>query len=105
MGSANPAATGSAGSAFEAKVGAACLALLLTRGAPLCLGKGTLHTVHLQAGHLGLGWRTDDILLEARDEVGNLKAALQVKCSFAVSASPRKKKLRQCEVRKWQHFE
>jgi hypothetical protein len=83
----NPAATGSAGPAFEAKVGAACLALLLTRGAPLCLGTGTLHAVHLQAGHLGLGWRTDDILLISRDSVGNQKAALQAKRAFTLSAS------------------
>jgi len=84
----NPAATGSAGSAFEAKVGAACLTLLLTRGAPLCLGAGTLHTVHLQAGHLG--WRTDDILLEATNTAGEpVKAALQVKRAFELSVSNR----------------
>src|SRR5438105_12212304 len=84
----NPTATGSAGAAFEASVGAACLTLLLTRGAPLCLGTGTLKSVHLQAGHLGQGWQTDDILLEATDLRGEqAKAALQVKRAFVISAS------------------
>ena len=84
----NPAATGSAGPAFKTKVAAACLTLLLTRGAPLCLGTGTLRSVHLQAGHLGLGWRTDDLLLEAANAVGeSMKAALQVKRAFTLSAS------------------
>ena len=79
----NPVATGSAGPAFETKVAAACLTLLLTRGSPLFLGTGTLHTVHLQAGHLGLGWNTDDLLLEATDSDGlSMKAAVQVKRSF-----------------------
>jgi hypothetical protein len=83
----NPAATGSAGPAFETKVAAACLTLLLTRGAPLCLGAGTLRSVHLQAGHLGLGWRTDDLLLEATSAAGeSMKAALQVKRTFSLSA-------------------
>src|SRR3954447_862582 len=83
----NPAATGSAGPAFETKVAAACLTLLLTRGAPLCLGAGTLRSVHLQAGHLGLGWCTDDLLLEATDGGGEpMKAALQVKRAFSLSA-------------------
>lgn len=82
----NPAATGSAGPAFETKVGAACLTLLLTRGAPLCLSTGTLRCVHLQAGHLGLGWCTDDLLLEATDAGGEpMKAALQVKRAFSLS--------------------
>ena len=85
---ANPAATGSAGPAFETKVAAACLALLLTRGAPLCLGNGTLRTVHLQAGHLGLGWHTDDLVLEATSAAGEpMKAALQVKRAFSLSAT------------------
>jgi hypothetical protein len=84
----NPTATGSAGAAFEASVGAACLTLLLTRGAPLCLGTGTLKSFHLQAGHLGQGWQTDDILLEATDPRGEqTKAALQVKRAFVISAS------------------
>jgi hypothetical protein len=83
----NPAATGSAGPAFEAKVGAACLALLLTRGSPLFLGTGTLQAVHLQAGHLSSGWCTDDILLEATDALGNQKAALQAKRAFTLSGS------------------
>jgi hypothetical protein len=83
----NPAATGSAGPAFETKVAAACLTLLLTRGAPLCLGAGILRTVHLQAGHLGLGWCTDDLLLEATDTSGEpIKAALQAKRAFSLSA-------------------
>lgn len=83
----NPAATGSGGPAFETKVSAACLALLLTRGAPPFLGTGTLRSVHLQAGHLGLGWSTDDLLLEATDAGGQpMKAALQVKRSFSLSA-------------------
>lgn len=83
----NPAATGSAGPAFETKVAAACLTLLLTRGAPLCLGAGTLRCVHLQAGHLGLGWCTDDLLLEATDAGGEpMKAALQVKRAFSLGA-------------------
>jgi hypothetical protein len=83
----NPAATGSGGTAFETKVAAACLTLLLTRGAPLFLGTGTLRTVHLQAGHLGVGWCTDDLLLEATDASGGLmKAALQVKRGFTLSA-------------------
>lgn len=82
----NPAATGSGGPAFETKVAAACLTMMLTRGAPLCLGAGTLRSVHLQAGHLGLGWCTDDLLLEATDACGgSMKAALQVKRSFAFS--------------------
>lgn len=80
----SPAATGSAGSAFETKVAAGCLTILLTGGAPLCLGTGTLRLVHLQAGHLG--WRTDDLLLEATNSAGApMKAALQVKRSFALS--------------------
>jgi hypothetical protein len=84
----NPAATGSAGPAFETKVAAACLTLLLTRGAPLCLGAGTLRSVHLQAGHLGIGWCTDDLLLEATDAGGEpMKAALQVKRAFSLSAA------------------
>lgn len=59
---------------------------MLTRGAPLCLGTGTLRSVHLQAGHLGLGWCTDDLLLEATDASGGpMKAALQVKRAFAFS--------------------
>jgi hypothetical protein len=64
MSASNPNATGSAGTAFETKVAAACLTLL-TRGAPLCLGAGTLRSVHLQAGHLGLGWRTGGCGLKA----------------------------------------
>lgn len=87
MAPASPSATGSAGPAFETKVAAACLTLLLTRGAPLCLGAGTLRSVHLQAGHLGLGWCTDDLLLEATDADGEpMKAALQVKRAFLLSA-------------------
>lgn len=83
----NPAATGSAGPAFETRVAAACLTLLLTRGAPLCLGAGILRTVHLQAGHLGLGWCTDDLLLEATGTSGEpIKAALQAKRAFSLSA-------------------
>jgi hypothetical protein len=84
----NPTATGSAGAAFEATVGAAFLALLLTRGSPPFLGADALTSVHLQAGHLGLGWQTDDILLEARDAGGeHTKAALQAKRAFVVRAS------------------
>ena len=84
----NPAATGSAGPAFETKVAAAFLTLLLTRGAPLCLGAGTLRSVHLQAGHLGVGWCTDDLLLEATDARSEpMKAALQVKRAFSLSAA------------------
>ena len=84
----NPAATGSAGPAFETKVAAACLTLLLTRGAPLCLGAGTLRSVHLQAGHLGLGWFIDDLPLEATDAGGKpMKAALKVKRAFSLSAT------------------
>ena len=84
----NPAATGPAGAAFEAKVGATSLTLLLTRGAPLGLGSGTLHAVHLQAAHLNNGWHTDDILLEATDAAGEpAKAALQAKRTFSVSMS------------------
>jgi len=80
----NPVATGSAGVAFETKVTAACLTLLLTRGAPPCLGAGTLRAVHLQAGHLG--WCTDDLLLEAISGTGeSMRAALQVKRAFALS--------------------
>ena len=91
---ANPAATGSAGSAFETKVSAACLTLLLTRGAPLCLGPGTLRTVHLQAGHLGLGWSTDDLLLEAVSPAGEpIKAALQVKRTFVLSSCSAERKV------------
>jgi hypothetical protein len=64
------------------------LTLLLTRGAPLCLGAGSLHTVHLQAGHLGLGWHTDDILLEATNTAGEqIKAALQAKRAFALGSN------------------
>jgi hypothetical protein len=84
----NPAATGPAGPAFEAKVGATFLTLLLTRGTPLGLGSGTLRTVHLQAAHLNNGWQTDDILLEAMDATGEpAKAALQVKRTFSISIS------------------
>ena len=86
MAPSNPAATGSAGPAFETKVAAACLTLMLTRGTPLFLGTGTLCSVHLQAGHLGRGWCTDDLLLEATDAGGeSMKAALQVKRAFTLS--------------------
>jgi hypothetical protein len=85
MPASNPTATGSAGAAFETKVAAACLTLLLTRGAPLCLGAGTLRLVHLQAGHLDLGWRTDDLVLEATNVAGEpMKAALQSKRTFVL---------------------
>lgn len=84
----SPIATGNAGAAFESKVSAVCLTLLLTRGAPLCLGSGTLNIVHLQAGHLNVGWNTDDILLEATNTVGqSVKAALQAKRAFSLSAT------------------
>jgi hypothetical protein len=53
----SPCATGPAGQAFEVKLGAACLTLLLTGGAPLWLGTGRLRAVHLQAAHLGVGCR------------------------------------------------
>lgn len=86
MNPSNPTATGSAGAAFETKVAAACLTLLLARGAPLCLGTGTLGRVHLQAGHLDQGRCTDDLLLEATDANGqSVKAAIQVKRAFAFS--------------------
>jgi len=81
----SPTATGSAGAAFEIKVAAACMTLFLIRGAPLCLGTGTLRSIHLQAGHLGLGWSTDDILLEAEGNDGPVKVALQVKRAFTLS--------------------
>jgi hypothetical protein len=80
----NPSATGGSGQDFEFKVGAACLTLLLTRGAPLFLGTGTLSTVHFQTKYLG--WQTDDLLLEAIDGQGEKrKAAVQVKRSFVLS--------------------
>jgi len=80
----NPSATGGAGPDFEFKVGAACLTLLLTRGAPFFLGTDTLSAVHFQTKHLG--WQTDDLLLEAVNSLGaNGKAAIQVKRSFVLS--------------------
>jgi hypothetical protein len=79
----SPAATGGAGSTFEARVGAGCLALLLTRGAPLFLGSGTLDAVHFQSGHFG--FETDDLLLEATSVSGTTrKAVVQIKRSFVV---------------------
>ena len=67
---------------------AACLTQLLTRSAPLCLGTGKLRLVHLQAGHLGLGWCTDDLVLEATNVAGEpMKAALQAKRVFVLSAT------------------
>jgi hypothetical protein len=81
----SPSATGPAGPAFEVKLGAAWLTLLLTGGAPLWLGTGRLRAVHLQAAHLGAGWHTDDILLEAVKPNGEqIKAALQAKRSFTL---------------------
>ena len=82
----NPASTGQAGPAFETLVGAAFLATLLARGAPLGLGAGTLEAVHFQAGHLGRA--TEDFLLEATSASGQKdKAAIQVKRSFVLSRS------------------
>lgn len=83
----SPSSTGPAGPSFEVHVAAACLTLLLTRGAPPFLGAGTIHSVHLQAGHLGQGWNTDDILIEALSPIGgSMKAAIQVKRTFVLSA-------------------
>ncbi|HUB66891.1 MAG TPA: hypothetical protein VL981_05340 [Candidatus Methylacidiphilales bacterium] len=80
----NPASTGNAGPAFETVVGAAFLATLLVRGAPLALGAGTLDAVHFQAGHLGQA--TEDFLLEATTPSGQRdKALVQVKRSFVLS--------------------
>lgn len=80
----NPATTGGSGPSFEFKVGAACLTLLLTRGAPLFLETGALSAVHFQTKYLG--WETDDLLLEAVNEHGVVsKAAIQVKLSFVLS--------------------
>src|SRR5271154_6461181 len=79
----SPASTGGAGTAFENLVGAAFLATLLVRGAPLALGAGTLEVVHLQAGHLG--YSTDDFLLEAAGLNGRSKAVVQAKRTFVLS--------------------
>lgn len=80
----NPATTGGFGPNFEFKVGAACLTLLLTRGAPLFLETGTVSAVHFQTKYLG--WETDDLLLEAVNEHGvTRKTAIQVKLSFVLS--------------------
>ena len=80
----NPTATGGSGPDFEFKVGAVCLTLLLTGGAPMFLETGTLRAVRFQTGYLG--WKTDDLLLEAVNELGlTTKAAIQVKLSFTLS--------------------
>ena len=72
----NPASTGQAGPAFETLVGAAFLATLLARGAPLGLSAGTLDAVHLLAGHLGRA--TEDFLLEATSPSGQKDKAAAV---------------------------
>ena len=80
----SPSATGGTGPDFEFKVGAACLTLLLTGGAPFFLETGTVNAVHFQTKYLG--WQTDDLLLEAVDGQGEKhKAAIQVKRSFVLS--------------------
>src|SRR5688572_2253616 len=79
----SPAATGGAGTMFELHVDAASLVLLLTRGIPLLISAGIVSKVHLQSGHLG--WRTDDLLIEAVDGTRSRKVALQVKRTFTVA--------------------
>lgn len=80
----NPAASGGAGTDFQSKVGAACLTLLLTRGAPFFLENCAVTAVHFQSGFLG--WRTEDLLVEATAGDGVVsKAAVQVKLSFVLS--------------------
>jgi hypothetical protein len=64
-------------------VDAASLALLLTGGVPFFIGNGTVSKVHLQSGHLG--WKTDDLLIEAAEGVRSRKVAIQVKRTFTVS--------------------
>jgi hypothetical protein len=80
----SPSATGGTGPDFEFKVGAACLTLLLTGGAPFFLETGTVNAVHFQTKYLG--WQTDDILLVVVDGKGlNRKAAIQIKRAFVLS--------------------
>lgn len=80
----SPAATGGEGTIFEHKVGAVCLATLLTGGQPFFLEAASLREVHLQTGHQGRN--TDDIALTAIARDGTVrKALIQVKRSLTVS--------------------
>ena len=82
----SPEATGGAGNAFEVKVGAQFLALLLLRGIPAVLTQHQVTQVAFQNSYRG--WATDDLLVECTDESGTVrKIAIQSKLGFTVSAS------------------
>jgi hypothetical protein len=80
----SPQATGGAGPFFEQHTDAAFLVLLLTGGASPFFTSGTVVEVDLQCGHAG--WKTDDLLVQAKDPSGvTHKAVLQVKRHFVLS--------------------
>ena len=82
----SPEATGGAGNAFEVKVGAQFLALLLLHGIPPVLTQTQVTQVAFQNGYRG--WATDDLLVGCTDESGTVhKIAIQSKLGFTVSAS------------------
>ena len=82
----SPEATGGAGNAFEVKVGAQFLALLLLHGIPPVLTQTQVTQVAFQNGYRG--WATDDLLVGCTDESGAVrKIAIQSKLGFTVSAS------------------
>ena len=82
----SPEATGGAGNAFEMKVGARFLALLLLHGIPPVLTQTQVTQVAFQNRYRG--WATDDLLVWCTDESGTVhKIAIQSKLGFTVSAS------------------
>ena len=81
----SPEATGGAGNAFEVKVGARFLALLLLHGIPAALTQHQVTQVAFQNRYRG--WATDDLLVECTDESDAVrKIAIQIKLGFTVSA-------------------
>ena len=82
----SPEATGGAGNAFEMKVGARFLALLLLHGIPPVLTQTQVTQVAFQNRYRC--WATDDLLVWCTDESGTVhKIAIQSKLGFTVSAS------------------
>ena len=82
----SPIATAGAGGEFEDRVAAFVLLLLLAQSRAPILVDAIVRLVHFQARHLG--WRTDDILIEADTALSTRRRlAIQVKRTFVVSAS------------------
>jgi hypothetical protein len=77
--------TGSGGVVFEQHVGASFLSALLVEGFLPIFIAAKPATVHFQARRLG--WRTDDLVIEANDPTGQLHCLVcQCKRTFSVSA-------------------